>query len=64
MKDVFHIKGFETSMAYVGWIDTFEGVKDPMNAKNVDSELSRELWSLGAIPIAKVFDLIDRHIEQ
>ena len=54
MKDQFHIKGVETTMAYVGWIGTFEGRKGTGKEKVVESELVRELYSLGAIPIVKV----------
>ena len=54
MKDQFHIKGAETTMAYVGWIGTFEGRKGTGKERVVESELVRELYSLGAIPIVKV----------
>lgn len=53
MKDQFHVKGMETSMAYIGWIGTFEGRKGTGKEKVFESELVRELHSLGAIPIAK-----------
>ncbi|CAG8918953.1 unnamed protein product [Penicillium salamii] len=53
LKDQFHIKGLETSMAYVGWIGTFEGERGTGKEKIVESELIRELGLLGAIPIAK-----------
>ncbi|KAL8657679.1 MAG: hypothetical protein Q9226_001671, partial [Calogaya cf. arnoldii] len=53
LKDQFHVKGVETSMAYVGWIGTFEGKKGTGKERNVNSELVRELLELGAIPIAK-----------
>ena len=48
------MKGLDTSMAYVGWFDTFEGQKSTGKEKNVESELIRQLYSLGAIIIAKV----------
>lgn len=54
LKDQFHIKGLETSMAFVGWIGTFEGKKGTGKEKNTESKLIRELYSLGAIPIGKV----------
>ena len=54
LKDQFHVKGMETSMAYIGWIGTFEGRKGTGKEKVFESELVRELHSLGAIPIAKV----------
>ncbi|TQW01895.1 general amidase GmdA [Cordyceps javanica] len=53
LKDHFHIKGLETSFGYVGWIGTFEGIKGTGKEKNVESELIRQLVSLGAVPIAK-----------
>ena len=55
LKDQFHVKGVETSMAYVGWIGTFEGKKGTGKERNVNSELVRELQELGAILIAKVW---------
>lgn len=54
LKDQFHIKGLETSMAYVGWIGTFEGKKATGKEKIFESEIIQELKSLGAIPIGKV----------
>ncbi|KAK0103671.1 Acetamidase [Cadophora gregata] len=53
LKDQFHIKGLETSMAFVGWIGTFEGKKGTGKENNTERELIRELYSLGAIPIGK-----------
>ncbi|KAL8409425.1 hypothetical protein RB594_007744 [Gaeumannomyces avenae] len=53
LKDQFHIKGLETSAAYVGWIGTFEGKKGTGKEKHFESELVRELKSLGAVPIGK-----------
>jgi amidase len=41
-------------MAYVGWIGTFEGLKGTGKEKVVESELVKELLSLGAVPMAKV----------
>lgn len=54
LKDQFHIKGLGTSMAFVGWIGTFEGRKGTGKEKAVKSELVRELHDLGAVPIGKV----------
>ncbi|KAM3428137.1 hypothetical protein MY4824_009011 [Beauveria thailandica] len=53
LKDHFHIKGLETSFGYVGWIGTFQGIKGTGKEKNVESELIRQLVSVGAVPIAK-----------
>ncbi|KAF7548790.1 hypothetical protein G7Z17_g6835 [Cylindrodendrum hubeiense] len=53
LKDQFHIKGLETSAAYVGWIGTFEGKRGTGKEKVFESELIRELKFLGAVPIGK-----------
>lgn len=58
MKDQFHAKGLETTMGYVGWIGTFEGQKGTGEEGNFDSEVVRELFSVGAIPLAKVITLL------
>jgi amidase len=54
IKDQFHVPGYDTAMAYVGWIGTQGGEGEPGGAKPLESELVRELRSLGAIIIAKV----------
>lgn len=54
LKDQFHVKGLETTMAYTGWIGTFEGQKGTGKERMFESELMSELNSLGAIVIAKV----------
>lgn len=48
LKDQFHVKGVETTMGYVGWIGTFEGVKGTGKEKVFESEMVQELRSLGA----------------
>ncbi|KAK3317078.1 amidase signature domain-containing protein [Apodospora peruviana] len=53
LKDQFHIKGLETSMAFVGWIATFEGLRSTDKERNFESELVREFHLLGAVPIGK-----------
>ncbi|KAI1489819.1 amidase signature domain-containing protein [Biscogniauxia mediterranea] len=53
LKDQFHVKGLETSMAYVSWIGTFEGQSNTGKEKNFESQIVQELYSLGAIPIGK-----------
>jgi amidase len=53
LKDQFHVKGMGTTMAYVGWIDSFEGNKSSELKYRAESELVRKLESLGAIVIAK-----------
>ncbi|KAH8809188.1 amidase signature domain-containing protein, partial [Xylogone sp. PMI_703] len=52
-KDQFHVSGVETTMGYVGWINTFEGVKGTGKEKIMESELVREVRALGAIPFCK-----------
>lgn len=53
LKDQFHVKGVETTMGYVGWIGTFEGQKGTGREKNFESEMVRELRTLGAILYCK-----------
>ncbi|KAK3317124.1 amidase signature domain-containing protein [Cercophora scortea] len=53
LKDQFHIKGLDTSMAFVGWIGTFEGRKGTGKERNFESQLIAEFHSLGAVPIGK-----------
>ena len=52
-KDQFHICGVETTMGYVGWIGTFEGVKGTDKERKVESELVLEVRTLGGIPFCK-----------
>nr|BAV32171.1 hypothetical protein [Sordaria araneosa] len=54
LKDQFHVKGLETSMGYVGWVNTFEGLKGTNKERNFESELIREFNMLGAVVIGKV----------
>ncbi|KAL1960109.1 hypothetical protein VTO42DRAFT_281 [Malbranchea cinnamomea] len=49
LKDQFHVKGVETTMGYVGWVGTFQGIKNDPRAKVFESELVRELRELGAV---------------
>ncbi|KAK6442314.1 hypothetical protein LTR95_001446 [Oleoguttula sp. CCFEE 5521] len=48
LKDQFHVKDVETHMGYVGWIGTFEGKKGTNKEKVFESEMVKELRSLGA----------------
>jgi Asp-tRNA(Asn)/Glu-tRNA(Gln) amidotransferase A subunit family amidase len=48
LKDQFHVKWVETMMGYVGWIGTFQGRKDDLRRATFESELVKELRSLGA----------------
>ncbi|EXJ86998.1 hypothetical protein A1O3_03955 [Capronia epimyces CBS 606.96] len=53
LKDQFHIKGVDTTMGYVGWIDTFQGNKDDRRKRTFESELVRELRASGAVLYCK-----------
>ncbi|KAF3482023.1 general amidase [Arthroderma uncinatum] len=53
LKDQFHVKGYDTTMGYVGWIDSYEGEKSSDNVHNVDSQLVTDLLSLGAVLYCK-----------
>ena len=54
LKDQFHVKGYDTSMGYVGWIGTYEGDKTSPKVHTVDSQIVQELLSLGAVLYCKV----------
>ncbi|CAG8892656.1 unnamed protein product [Penicillium egyptiacum] len=53
LKDQFHVKGVETTMGYVGWINTFQGQQNDPRSGTEESELVRELRNLGAILYCK-----------
>jgi amidase len=53
LKDQFHVKGVETTMGYVGWIGTFQGIKDDPRRCVFESELVKELRALGAVLYCK-----------
>lgn len=53
LKDQFHVKDVETTMGYVGWIDTFQGKKGDPRQKILESEMVRELRNLGAVLYCK-----------
>ena len=54
LKDQFSVKGIDSTMGYVGWIDTCEGSKDPKMVHQAESQMVGELLSLGAIIYCKV----------
>lgn len=54
LKDQFHVKGYDTTMGYVGWIGTHEGSSDPAKVHKVNSQVVEELLSLGAVLYCKV----------
>ena len=53
LKDQFHVKGVETHMGYTGWIGTFQGNKGTGKEKEFESEMVKELRSLGAVLYVK-----------
>ncbi|KAK8017914.1 hypothetical protein PG991_007104 [Apiospora marii] len=53
LKDQFHVRGVDTTMGYVGWIDTFQGQKGDARSKTFESEMVRELRRLGAVLYCK-----------
>jgi amidase len=53
LKDQFHVKGVETTMGYVGWINTFQGQQNDPRTGTEESELVRELRNLGAVLYCK-----------
>ena len=54
LKDQFHVEGYDTTMGYVGWIDTYEGDKDSVEVHKVNSQVVEELLSQGAVLYCKV----------
>ena len=54
LKDQFHVSGHDTTMGYVGWIDTYEGDMNPTKVHTVNSQIVNELLSLGAVLYCKV----------
>ena len=61
LKDQFHVKGYDTTMGYVGWIGTYEGHHDIKKVRNVNSQIVGELLSLGAVLYCKVRTLLPHH---
>lgn len=53
LKDQFHVKGVDTSMGYIGWLNTFQGKKGTGKERVFESEMVRELRELGAILYVK-----------
>jgi amidase len=53
LKDQFHVKGNDTTMGYIGWINTYEGNKDEALVHKVNSQVVSELLSLGAVLYCK-----------
>ncbi|OAQ96063.1 hypothetical protein LLEC1_03506 [Akanthomyces lecanii] len=53
LKDQFHVKGVDTTMGYIGWINTFEGNTDPEKVHKVESQVVSELLLQGAVVYCK-----------
>lgn len=53
LKDQFHVKGYDTTMGYVGWIGTYEGDQDSTRRCQVNSQVVDELLALGAVLYCK-----------
>lgn len=53
LKDQFHVKDVETTMGYVGWINSFEGKHGTGKERVFESEMVRELRNLGAVLYCK-----------
>ncbi|PWY91979.1 amidase [Aspergillus sclerotioniger CBS 115572] len=53
LKDQFHVLGVETTMGYVGWINTFQGISNDPRYLNHESELVKELRAAGAVLYCK-----------
>lgn len=53
LKDQFHVKGVDTTMGYVGWIGSNLGINDPSQVHQVESQITTELLSLGAVLYCK-----------
>ncbi|KAI1439529.1 amidase [Annulohypoxylon stygium] len=53
LKDQFHVKGVDTTAGYVGYIGGNLGIKDPSQIHKVESQITAELLSLGAVLYCK-----------
>lgn len=53
LKDQFHVRDVETSMGYIGWLGTFQGQKGTGKEMKFESEMVKELRSLGAVLYVK-----------
>ncbi|KAL8788185.1 MAG: hypothetical protein Q9213_001824 [Squamulea squamosa] len=62
LKDQFHVKGYDTTMGYVGWIGTYEGSQDPAKLHKVNSQVVEELLSLGAVLFCKLEETVNNII--
>ncbi|KAK3331484.1 amidase signature domain-containing protein [Apodospora peruviana] len=53
LKDQFHVKGVDTTMGYVGWIGSNLGITDPKDAHKIESQITADLLSQGAVLYCK-----------
>ncbi|KAI0528190.1 amidase signature domain-containing protein [Xylaria bambusicola] len=53
LKDQFHVKGVDTTMGYIGWIGSNLGISDPKQVHQIESQITTELLSLGAVLYCK-----------
>ncbi|RWA08465.1 hypothetical protein EKO27_g6644 [Xylaria grammica] len=53
LKDQFHVRGVDTTMGYVGWIGSNLGIRSSLDAHQVESQITTELLSLGAVLYCK-----------
>lgn len=53
LKDQFHVRGVDTTMGYVGWIDSLEGNANDDRIRNVQSQVVDELLMQGAVIYCK-----------
>ncbi|KAL6720353.1 hypothetical protein ACLMJK_002274 [Lecanora helva] len=62
LKDQFHVKGYDTTMGYVGWIDTYEGGSDPDKVHKTNSLVVDDLLELGAVLYCKLGETMNNII--
>ncbi|KAH6889261.1 amidase signature domain-containing protein [Thelonectria olida] len=53
LKDQFHVKNVDTTMGYIGWIGSNLGISNPSQVHTIESQLVKELLSLGAVLFCK-----------
>jgi amidase len=53
LKDQFHVRNVDTHMGYVGWINTFRGQQHSADSRTFESEMCKELRTLGAVLYVK-----------
>lgn len=53
LKDQFHVKGVDTTMGFIGWINTFEGDSNPEKVHKTESQVVSELLQQGAVVYCK-----------